>query len=255
MMTTREFQPDKVVSGPAAKAEKITVQPIPEACSGPRHNARREFQCQRPVPGARDVLTQLLLVWREDANATPPARNGHIPLLRVGRSLDGGIGEQDVINGLALRPVGRDGVAREELAEARVQHPAIHEFDTSICANQLRLHKLAVGDIIEAMIISVEPERNRIGLSIKALKGESKDDKAKGAGQGKQNRNDRNDRNRNAGNRGNRNGGQNNGNRNNNQNGGNRNGRNNNGNRKGRRDGDGLHFGNNDIRITYSKKS
>ena len=115
--------------------------------------------------------------------------------------------------------------------------------------------KLAVGDIIEAMIISVEPERNRIGLSIKALKGESKDDKAKGAGQGKQNRNDRNDRNRNAGNRGNRNGGQNNGNRNNNQNGGNRNGRNNNGNRKGRRDGDGLHFGNNDIRITYSKKS
>ena len=32
-------------------------------------------------------------------------------------------------------------------------------------------------------------------------------------------------------------------------------GGNNNGNRKGRRDGDGLHFGNNDIRITYSKKS
>jgi len=45
---------------------------------------------------ASDILAKLLLVQREDADAAPPARNGHIPLLRVRRWLDGRIGEQDV---------------------------------------------------------------------------------------------------------------------------------------------------------------
>lgn len=104
--------------------------------------------------------------------------------------------------------------------------------------------KLAVGDIIEAMIISVEPERNRIGLSIKALKGQAKSDVANDR-QGTTHRNARNDNQ--AGQRGNRQG---------NRRGEQRHGRTvNTGNRRDRRNDDGLHFGNNNIRITYSKKS
>lgn len=67
-----------------------------------RAQATGKFQCQRPVAGTRQILTQLLLVRRENADAAPPARNGDIPLLRVGCGLDGGIGEQNVIHRLAL---------------------------------------------------------------------------------------------------------------------------------------------------------
>jgi hypothetical protein len=40
--------------------------------------------------------------WRENADAAPPARNGHISLLRVRCLLYCGIGKQDVIHGFAL---------------------------------------------------------------------------------------------------------------------------------------------------------
>ena len=52
------------------------------------------------MAGAGDIFAKLLLVRGEDADAAPPARNGHLPLLRVRRWLDGGIREQDVIHGL-----------------------------------------------------------------------------------------------------------------------------------------------------------
>ena len=42
------------------------------------------------MAGAQDVLAELFLVRREDADATPTARDGDIPLLRVCRRLDGG---------------------------------------------------------------------------------------------------------------------------------------------------------------------
>ena len=84
MATTRKFQPAKGVGGALSKSEEIAVQTIPKAKAAPRDKTSREFHRQRAMPGASDVLAQLLLVRREDADAAPSARNGHIPLLRVG---------------------------------------------------------------------------------------------------------------------------------------------------------------------------
>ena len=78
------------------------MKPVPKRIVIGRAQATGKFQCQRPVAGTRQILTQLLLVRRENADAAPPARNGDIPLLRVGCGLDGGIGEQNVIHRLAL---------------------------------------------------------------------------------------------------------------------------------------------------------
>jgi len=64
--------------------------------------AFREFHRQWPMPRAGHIFTKLLLVRRENADAAPPARNGHIPLLSVRCGLDRRIGKQDVIYGFAL---------------------------------------------------------------------------------------------------------------------------------------------------------
>ena len=80
----------------------MAVQAIPKADATARDKAGRQLHRQRPVTGARHILPQLLFVRREDADASPPARNGHIPLLRVRRGLDGRVGEQDVIHRFAL---------------------------------------------------------------------------------------------------------------------------------------------------------
>src|SRR5438445_2139634 len=77
------------------------MQPIPNADDTARGKAGCKFHCQWPMAAAGDILAQLLLVRREDADATSPARNGHIPLLRVRRGLDGRIGKQDVIRGVS----------------------------------------------------------------------------------------------------------------------------------------------------------
>ena len=99
---TSHFQTDKVVGGSTTETKKIAVQPIPKTNASAWNKTRRKFHCQWPMAGAGDILAKLLLVRREDADAAPPARNGHIPLLRVRRGLDGRIGEQDVIHRLAL---------------------------------------------------------------------------------------------------------------------------------------------------------
>jgi hypothetical protein len=88
------------------------------------------------MAGARDILAELLFVRGKNADATSPAGNGHIPLLRVSRSLDGRIRKQDVIHRLALRTVGRNGVARKKLAKARIQDPAVTQFNPTIEKNR-----------------------------------------------------------------------------------------------------------------------
>ena len=145
-MATREFQSAEAVSRAATETQQVAMQPIPKADAATRGYTSREFHRQWAMPGALDVLAQLLLVRREDADATTTAGNGHIPLLRVGRGLDGRVGEQDVIHSLALRAVGRDGIAGQELAKAGVQNPAIGEFNAAVGPNGLHGDKLTVGD-------------------------------------------------------------------------------------------------------------
>ena len=84
-MTTSQFQTANVVGGSTTETKKITMQPIPKQMASARNKTVRKFQRQRPVTGAGDILAKLLLVRRENADAAPSARNGHIPLLRIRR--------------------------------------------------------------------------------------------------------------------------------------------------------------------------
>jgi hypothetical protein len=108
VMPPSQFQTTNVFGGSTTEAKKITVQPIPKQQASARNKARREFHCQWPMTGAGDILAKLLLVRREDADATPSARNRHIPLLRVRRRLDGRIGEEDVTLSAMARHYGRE---------------------------------------------------------------------------------------------------------------------------------------------------
>jgi hypothetical protein len=92
-MTPGLFQPAKRIGGMSAKPQKTAMQPVPKRIVFERAQATGKFQRQRPVAGTRQILAQLLLVGRENADAAPPARDGDIPLLRVRRGLDGGIGK------------------------------------------------------------------------------------------------------------------------------------------------------------------
>ena len=49
------------------------MQPIPNADDTARGKAGCKFNSQRTVTGAGDILAQLLLVGREDADAASPA--------------------------------------------------------------------------------------------------------------------------------------------------------------------------------------
>src|SRR4029077_13324554 len=62
-----------MVSGTTAETKQIAVQPIPKANGTTRDKSAREVQGQRLVTGLGYIFAQLVLVWREDANATPPA--------------------------------------------------------------------------------------------------------------------------------------------------------------------------------------
>src|SRR6185503_2513799 len=82
MTTTRKCEPAEMVRSPATEAQHVAMEAIPKANATPRRETASQFKRQRPVTGASHVLAQLLLVRREDANATPPTRNRHVPLLR-----------------------------------------------------------------------------------------------------------------------------------------------------------------------------
>ena len=73
VMMASQFQTTHVVCGSTTETEKITVQPIPKPKASERNKARRKFHRQCPMPGAGEILTKLLFVRREDADAAPPA--------------------------------------------------------------------------------------------------------------------------------------------------------------------------------------
>ena len=93
---------------PPAKSKQVAMQVSPKHVAMAGHEITRQFQCQWPVTGTGHVFAELLLVRRENADAAPPARDGHIPLLRIRRCFDGGIRKKDVIHRLALRTIGRE---------------------------------------------------------------------------------------------------------------------------------------------------
>jgi hypothetical protein len=138
------FQPANWVGGMFAKAEEITVKPIPKLPASLVAQLTREFHCQRSVTCACNVFAKLFLVRREYADAAPATRNRHIPLLRIRGRLNGRVGEQNVVHGLALRTVGRHSVAREKLAEAFIQNTPVRQFNAAIGVERLHRDKLTV---------------------------------------------------------------------------------------------------------------
>src|ERR1039457_6640871 len=102
VMSASRLESAKSVSGALPESKHITVQPVPKTAPTARDESGRKFQRQRPVTGTGHIFTELLLVRRENADATPPARNSDIPLLRVRCGLHGRIGKQNVIYRLAL---------------------------------------------------------------------------------------------------------------------------------------------------------
>lgn len=210
------------------------------------------------VPTVRDILEALAKPGRDPREDLPaPMTRKHIMSLedvKVGTVVKGTV--HNVVDFGAFVDFGLkvNGLLHRSEFCRRNEHPS---------------DVLAVGDIIEAEIISVEPERNRIGLSMKALRDKEKaargEESASNGSTGATNEGRRNNdsnggqrgrgqQNRNANTRANRT------NRNDRDNG--RNERNNRNNRRngnsqrgeGNRRREPAPFVNNNITITYSKK-
>jgi len=91
-------------------AEDVSNIAAPSLCQRMDHGFFDNVQGQFAAPRTDDILAKLDFVSGENLDALPSPRNGHIPLLVVGCGLHGGIGEQDVIYGLALGGVGSDRI-------------------------------------------------------------------------------------------------------------------------------------------------
>lgn len=214
------------------------------------------------VPTVRDILEALTKPGRDPREDLPaPMTRKHIMSLedvKVGTVVKGTV--HNVVDFGAFVDFGLkvNGLLHRSEFCRRNEHPS---------------DVLAVGDIIEAEIISVEPKRNRIGLSMKALRDKEKAAAAVAAGddsaQRNHNRRDsqggecqncdsqrgdsRNRDNRNGNRNGNRNDNRNRNRNGNRQDGGNQNrNRNQNNNRQKRHEP--APFENNNITIVYSKK-
>ena len=139
------------------------------------------------VPTVRDILDALAKPGRDPREDLPaPMTRKHIMSLedvKVGTVVKGTV--HNVVDFGAFVDFGLkvNGLLHRSEFCRRDQHPS---------------DVLAVGDIIEAEIISVEPKRNRIGLSMKALRDKEKAAAAVAAGDDSQQNN------RNRDNRGNR---------------------------------------------------
>lgn len=143
------------------------------------------------VPTVRDILEALAKPGRDPREDLPaPMTRKHIMSLedvKVGTVVKGTV--HNVVDFGAFVDFGLkvNGLLHRSEFCRRNEHPS---------------DVLAVGDIIEAEIISVEPKRNRIGLSMKALRDKEKAAAAKAAGDDSQQHN----RNRRSDNRSNRDG-------------------------------------------------
>jgi hypothetical protein len=121
-MRARLFQATKGDGSTLAETEEVTIQPVPKPVCMARTKSMPQFHCQRPMTGTNQILTQLNFVRRENADATPTARNGDIPLLGTIRSLE------SVVQGFEERAVRlesdiKDSQKRAGELEAKVGAP------------------------------------------------------------------------------------------------------------------------------------
>jgi hypothetical protein len=65
------LQPAKCVGGVFAKAQEITAKFIPKKDARLTAKTVGKFQRERPVAGADDIFTKLLLVRRKNTDAAP----------------------------------------------------------------------------------------------------------------------------------------------------------------------------------------
>ena len=107
---------------------------------------------------------QLSFVAGEDGDAFAPTRNSHIPLLLIGRRLDGRIREQDVIDRLTLRRIRGDGKAAHKLPVIRCQDSPVGQFDSSIDANVLDRDQFSIGKMLTRT-------RASVGLQLQTVTG------------------------------------------------------------------------------------
>src|SRR5581483_9064589 len=143
-----------------ASASERADEATPNAVSG--CSGRQEVERELSLTTAHDRATQLRFVRRENLNAFPAARDRDVPLLRIRRCADGRIGKQDVIDSLALRTVGRYGVAAEELAIARRKHAAVVQSDRPVCLDLRYRDNFAIREFATIAREAVRLELNPI---------------------------------------------------------------------------------------------
>ena len=90
-----------------------------------RVRAERKIERKFTLAAANYRMSELIFIGRENLDALSASRNRDIPLLRVRRSADGGIGKQHMIDSFPLRSVRHAGVPAKKL-------PIIRREDTSI---------------------------------------------------------------------------------------------------------------------------
>jgi hypothetical protein len=77
-MPASRLEAAKSVSSALPESKHKTVQPIPKTALAARRESGRKLQRQRSVTGTGHIFTKLVLIRRENADATSSARNGHI---------------------------------------------------------------------------------------------------------------------------------------------------------------------------------
>ena len=103
---------------------------------------REYIESEFAVAGAADGCGELRFVSGEDADAFASAGNRDVPLLGVCCGAGGGVGKDDVLDGLALRTIGRDGVASRELPELGRNDSSVFERDCSIFVCSYGIYKI-----------------------------------------------------------------------------------------------------------------
>lgn len=81
--------------------------------------SRKKIEREFTLAAADYRLSELIFIGRQNLNALSASRDRDIPLLRVRRSADGGIGKRHMIDSFPLRSVRCDGVAAEKLPIVR----------------------------------------------------------------------------------------------------------------------------------------
>src|ERR1700680_2381311 len=105
--STREF------ASAAHGTENLLAHAISSSARGKK--IERKFT----LAAANYRMSELIFIGRENLDALSASRNRDIPLLRVRRSADGGIGKQHMIDSFPLGSIRRDRVPAKKLSIIR----------------------------------------------------------------------------------------------------------------------------------------